>query len=84
MCGFNPNQIVPPEQTEGPDLILIKSKCKVAEMEFLNIYLIKDSSLLLHAIPSPFYWRILKKSILLSGFKNITNNCEQKTRVYCE
>jgi hypothetical protein len=25
--------------------------------------------LLLHAIRSPFYWRILKKAILFSGFK---------------
>ncbi len=40
------------------------------EVEFLDINLTKDSSLLLHAIPSPFYWRILKKIILFSGFKN--------------
>ncbi len=36
-------------------------------MEFLNIILTKDSSLLLHAmhaIQSPFYWRILKKTKL--------------------
>ena len=30
----------------------------------------KDSSLLLHAIHSLFYWRILKKIILSFGFKN--------------
>jgi hypothetical protein len=41
------------------------------EMEFLDINLTKDSSLLLHAIHSPFYWRILKKTILLSGFKKM-------------
>jgi hypothetical protein len=29
-----------------------------------------NSSLLLHAIHSPFYWWILKKLILFSGFKN--------------
>ena len=40
------------------------------EMEFLDISLTKDSSLLLHAIHSPFYWRILKKTMLSSGFKN--------------
>jgi hypothetical protein len=28
--------------------------------------------LLLHAIRSPFYWRILKKTILFSGFKILT------------
>ncbi len=41
------------------------------EMEFLDISLTKGSSLLLYAIQSPFYyWRILKKTILFSGFKN--------------
>jgi len=39
-------------------------------MEFLNISLTKDSSLLLHVIHSPFYCRILKKTIRYSGFKN--------------
>ncbi len=33
--------------------------------EFLDINLTKDLSILLHAIRSPFYWRILKKAILL-------------------
>jgi hypothetical protein len=40
------------------------------EIEFLDISLKKDSSLLLRAIHSPFYWRIFKKTILFSGFKN--------------
>jgi hypothetical protein len=39
-------------------------------MEFLDINLTKDWSLLLQAIHSPFYWRILKKTILFFGFKN--------------
>ncbi len=39
-------------------------------MEYLDINLTKDSSLLLYAIHSPFYWRILKKTILFSSFKN--------------
>jgi hypothetical protein len=45
-----------------------------SEMEFLDISLIKESKLLLHAIHSPFYmyWRILKKTIVYSGFKNLT------------
>ncbi len=34
------------------------------EMKFLDISLTKDSSPLLHAIHSPFYKRILKKTIL--------------------
>ncbi len=36
----------------------------------LDINLTKDVSLLLHAIHSPFYWRILKKTIVFSGLKN--------------
>ncbi len=40
------------------------------EMQFLDIILTKDSNLLLHAIHSLFYWRILKKTKLFSGFQN--------------
>jgi hypothetical protein len=40
------------------------------EMEFLDISYTKDSSLFLQAIHIPFYWRILKKTIPFSGFKN--------------
>jgi hypothetical protein len=40
-------------------------------MEFLDIELTKDLSLLLHAIHSPFYRRILKETILLSDLKNL-------------
>jgi hypothetical protein len=36
----------------------------------LEISLTKDSRLLLHAIHSPLYWRILKKTMLFSVFKN--------------
>jgi hypothetical protein len=39
-------------------------------MEFLDINLSKDSSLLLLAIHRPFYWRIFKKTILHCGFHN--------------
>jgi hypothetical protein len=39
-------------------------------MEFLDINLTKDSSLLLYASRSLFYWELLKKTILYSGFKN--------------
>jgi hypothetical protein len=39
-------------------------------MEFLDINWTKDSSILRPAIHSLFYWRILKKTILFSGFKN--------------
>jgi hypothetical protein len=35
-----------------------KEKVSNREMEFLDMNLTKDSSLLLHAIHSPFYWRI--------------------------
>jgi hypothetical protein len=36
------------------------------KMEFLDINLTKESSLVLHAIHSPFSWWILKKTILFS------------------
>jgi hypothetical protein len=53
------------------------------DMDFLDIFT-KDSSLLLHAIHSPLFWRILKKTILFAGFKNpyikILRN--KKTGVY--
>jgi hypothetical protein len=40
-------------------------------MEFLGIYLTKDSSVLLHAIHSHIYrWFFLKKSIVCYDFKN--------------
>jgi hypothetical protein len=39
-------------------------------MEFLDINLTKDSSILRHAIHSNSYWQILKIIILLSSFKN--------------
>jgi hypothetical protein len=39
-------------------------------MEFLDISLTKGESLLLHAIHSILYWRILRKTIVFSGFKN--------------
>jgi hypothetical protein len=54
-------------------------------MEFLDNNLTKESSLLLHAIHSAFYWRILKKTILVSGFKkpykkSAKQENERKTR----
>jgi hypothetical protein len=45
-------------------------------MEFLDINLTK--SLLVHAIYSPFYWRILKKTILFSGLKNPYKKSEKQ------
>jgi hypothetical protein len=38
-------------------------------MEFLDINLTKDSSLLLPAIHSLLHWRIFKETIVFSGFK---------------
>jgi hypothetical protein len=42
----------------------------MTEVEFLDINLTKDSSRLLHAVNSPFYRRIFKKTTLFSGFTN--------------
>jgi len=55
-------------------------------MEFLDIILTKDSSLLLHAIHSPLYVWILKETILFSGFKKsrTTKIESEKTRVYAQ
>jgi len=55
-------------------------------MEYFDINLTKDfrlSKILLHAIHSFFYWWILKKSILFSGFNFLAKNPRNKeTRVY--
>jgi hypothetical protein len=48
---------------------------RIPKIEFLNLNL----SLLLYDIQSPFYWPILKKTILYSGFKN-TEKKIRKTR----
>ena len=53
-------------------LMMAGSTAAAAEMEFLDINSTKDSSLLLFAIHSPFYWRILKKTILFSNLKILT------------
>jgi hypothetical protein len=47
-------------------------------MEFLDINLTKDSSLLLHAIHSLSTRRFLKKTRLFSGFKNTFNKSEKQ------
>ncbi len=52
------------------------------EMEFLDMNLTKDSSLLLHAIHSLSIGRLLKKTRLYSGFKSTYKNPQyKKTRV---
>ncbi len=60
-------------------LQLARPKGKNPEIEFLDINLTKNSIYLLHAVHSNFCWRIFKKTILFSGFKNPQN---KKTRVY--
>jgi hypothetical protein len=49
---------------EAMILKIFKAPYIFLELEFLDIDLTKDSNLLLHAIHGPFYWRILKKTIL--------------------
>jgi hypothetical protein len=66
-----PNHWHPPTSYERNFCnFLSRRREMLPEMEFLDIILTKDSSLLLYDIHSPFYRRILKKTILLSGFKN--------------
>jgi hypothetical protein len=50
------------------------------EIEFLEINLTKDSSLLLHAIHSPFTGGLKKKIILYPGFKNAVQTKIRETR----
>jgi hypothetical protein len=38
-------------------------------MEFLDISSTKDTSLLFPAIDNPYFWQMLQKTILYSGFK---------------
>jgi hypothetical protein len=46
------------------DQVQRSQSCLSPETEFLDINLTKDLTLLLHAIHSPFYWRILMKHTL--------------------
>ncbi len=72
-----PHGVVRPANLHAENVVLLLllmmagSTDAAAEMEFLDINSTKDSSLLLSAIRSPFCWRILKKTILFSGFMNI-------------
>jgi hypothetical protein len=50
-------------------------------MKFLDIRLTKDSSLLIHAIKSAFYWRVLRKTILYSGFKKSIKQIRETKRL---
>jgi hypothetical protein len=54
-----------------------KNRKSKPEMEFLDIILTKDSSFYLHAIQSPFYRQIFKKShsslVLKIKIKNLGN-----------
>jgi hypothetical protein len=45
--------------------IFCKQTNRTTEMEFLDICFTKDSTLLLYAIHSPFYWQILKENLNL-------------------
>jgi hypothetical protein len=51
-------------------IIISDQQTPEAELEILDINLTKESSPLLHAIHSTFYWWILKKTILFSDFIN--------------
>ena len=55
--------------TNRLEFLLSRNVFLLLEIEFLDINLSKDSSLA-HAIHSPFYWRNLIKTMILSGFKN--------------
>ncbi len=48
----------------------LRGQANSPEMEFLDINLTKDLSLLLHDIHSPFLWLIVKENLILLWFKN--------------
>ncbi len=56
--------------TPDTNVFIRKGSVGQAEIEFLDAYSTKDSSFLLHAIHNPSYWRIFKKTLLFSVFKN--------------
>ena len=71
--------------TNRLEFLLSRNVFLLLEIEFLDINLSKDSSLA-HAIHSPFYWRNLIKTMILSGFKNPYKKIREtrKTRVFYE
>jgi hypothetical protein len=75
-------------ENKGKTVVALeRSPCLLmkAEMEFLDINLTKDSSLLLHSIHSPFYWRILKNTILYSGYNSsLFMNSNYIQKVVCK
>ncbi len=68
----------------GKNLSSGRYRISTTEMEFLDINLTKDSSVLLHAIHSLSNGGFIKKIILYSGFKNTCkkNPRNKKIRVY--
>jgi hypothetical protein len=66
---FGSNPLLPQLHTDRKTTI---------DSPILDIGLTKDSSLWLHAIHSPFYWRILKKTILPSLVFKIPPNKSAK------
>ncbi len=79
-CFVRDNPILSYKKISWGDISLM-----IPEVEFLDINLrAKGSSLLLHTIHSPFYWRMLKLTILFSGLKNPykENPRNNKTWVY--
>jgi hypothetical protein len=51
------------------------------EMQFLDIILTKDSNLLLHAVHSLFYWRILRKPNSSLVFKILTKKFRETRKL---
>ncbi len=56
---------------------------KNGRMEFLDINLTKGSSLLLHAIHSPFYWRIWKKTNHHKKIRETRNSSLFMDSIFC-
>jgi hypothetical protein len=69
MCPSSRHQVPLPLTNSRLQPVVVDPERKRSDMEFLDMNLTKDLSLLLSAIYSLFDWRILQITILYSGFK---------------
>jgi hypothetical protein len=69
MCPSSKHHVPLPLTNSLLQPVVVDPERKRSDMEFLDMNLTKDLSLLLSAIHSLFDWRILQKTILYSGFK---------------
>jgi hypothetical protein len=96
MCPSSKHHAPLPLTNSRLQPVVVDPERKRSDMEFLDMNLTKDLSLLLSAIHSLFDWRILQKTILYYGFKTPYQNKKikkiretrklepEKTQVYAQ